>query len=157
MIERTIPVERIEDVINVFGSFDQNLRIIEQEYNVTVLNRDNELRISGDPEAVMYAERAINGLLALAAKGEQIDSQNVRYIIKLVSQGREEKIPDLARDVICVTAKGKPIPSGRRNMSTPLWTTPSPWVLALRVRARPIWRLRLRLLPSVRKRSAVSF
>ena len=109
MIERTIPVERIEDVINVFGSFDQNLRIIEQEYNVTVLNRDNELRISGDPEAVMYAEKAINGLLALAAKGEQIDSQNVRYIIKLVSQGREEKIPDLARDVICVTAKGKPI------------------------------------------------
>ena len=109
MIERTIPVERIEDVINVFGSFDQNLRIIEQEYNVAVLNRDNELRISGDPEAVMYAEKAINGLLALAAKGEQIDSQNVRYIIKLVSQGREEKIPDLARDVICVTAKGKPI------------------------------------------------
>ncbi len=109
MIERTIPVERIEDVINVFGSFDQNLRIIEQEYGVSVLNRDNELRISGDPEAVMYAEKAINGLLALAAKGEQIDSQNVRYIIKLVSQGREEKIPDLARDVICVTAKGKPI------------------------------------------------
>ena len=109
MIERTIAVERIEDVINVFGSFDQNLRIIEQEYDVTVLNRDNELRISGDPEAVMYAEKAINGLLALAAKGEQIDSQNVRYIIKLVSQGREERIPDLARDVICVTAKGKPI------------------------------------------------
>ena len=109
MIERTIPVERVEDVINVFGSFDQNLRIIEQEYGVTVLNRDNELRISGDPEAVMYAEKAINGLLALAAKGEQIDSQNVRYIMKLVSQGREEKIPDLARDVICVTAKGKPI------------------------------------------------
>ena len=109
MIERTIPVERVEDVINVFGSFDQNLRIIEQEYGVTVLNRDNELRISGDPEAVMYAEKAINGLLALAAKGEQIDSQNVRYIMKLVSQGREERIPDLARDVICVTAKGKPI------------------------------------------------
>ena len=109
MIERTIPVERIEDVINVFGSFDQNLRIIENEYQVTVLNRDNELRISGDPEAVMYAEKAVNGLLALAAKGEVIDSQNVRYIMKLVGEGREEKIPDLARDVICVTAKGKPI------------------------------------------------
>ena len=109
MIERTIAVERIEDVINVFGSFDQNLRIIENEYHVTVLNRDNELRISGDPEAVLYAEKAVNGLLALAAKGEVIDSQNVRYIMKLVGEGREEKIPDLARDVICVTAKGKPI------------------------------------------------
>ena len=63
MIERTIPVERVEDVINVFGSFDQNLRIIENEYGVTVINRDEQLRISGDPEAVMYAEKAINGLL----------------------------------------------------------------------------------------------
>ncbi len=109
MIERTIPVERIEDVINVFGSFDQNLRIIEEEYGVTVVNESEELRLSGDPEAVMYAEKAIVGLLELASKGEQIDSQNVRYIMKLVSQGREERIPDLAKDVICVTAKGKPI------------------------------------------------
>lgn len=109
MIERTIPVERVEDVINVFGSFDQNLRIIEEEYGVTVINASEELRLSGDPEAVMYAEKAIAGLLELAAKGEQIDSQNVRYIMKLVSQGKEERIPDLAKDVICVTAKGKPI------------------------------------------------
>ena len=109
VIERTIPVERIEDVINVFGSFDQNLRIIEEEYKVTVVSQPDTLQLSGDPEAVMYAEKAINGLLELAAKGEQIDSQNVRYIIQLVSQGREERIPDLAKDVICVTAKGKPI------------------------------------------------
>ena len=109
VIERTIPVERIEDVINVFGSFDQNLRIIEEEYKVTVVSQPDTLQLSGDPEAVMYAEKAINGLLELAAKGEQIDSQNVRYIIQLVSQGREERIPELAKDVICVTAKGKPI------------------------------------------------
>ena len=109
MIEKTIPVERVEHVINVFGSFDQNLRMIESEYGVTVVNRDEQLRISGDPESVMYAEKAINGLLSLAAKGEEIDSQNVRYIMKLVGEGRENSIPELARDVVCVTAKGKPI------------------------------------------------
>ena len=70
MIEKTIPVERVEHVINVFGSFDQNLRMIESEYGVTVVNRDEQLRISGDPESVMYAEKAINGLLSLAVKGE---------------------------------------------------------------------------------------
>ena len=69
MIEKTIPVERVEHVINVFGSFDQNWRMIESEYGVTVVNRDEQLRISGDPESVMYAEKAINGLLSLAAKG----------------------------------------------------------------------------------------
>ena len=78
MIERTIPVERVEHVINVFGSFDQNLRIIETEYGVQVVSRDEQLRISGEPEDVMHAEKAINGLLNLAAKGEEIDAQNVR-------------------------------------------------------------------------------
>ena len=109
MIERTIPVERVEHVINVFGSFDQNLRIIETEYGVQVVSRDEQLRISGEPEDVMHAEKAINGLLNLAAKGEEIDAQNVRYIMKLVGEGREDSIPELARDVVCVTAKGKPI------------------------------------------------
>ena len=57
----------------------------------------------------MLAEKAINGLLTLAAKGENIDAQNVRYILKLVSEGKETKIQELAGDVICITAKGKPI------------------------------------------------
>ena len=109
MIERVIEVERMEHVISVFGSFDQNLRIIETELGVKVLDRDNVIHICGEPEDVMTAEKAINGLLMLAAKGENIDAQNVRYILKLVSEGKEAKINELAGDVICITAKGKPI------------------------------------------------
>jgi len=109
MIERKIEVERMEHVISVFGSFDQNLRIIETELNVKVLDRDNMIHISGDEESVMLAEKAINGLLTLAARGENIDAQNVRYILKLVSEGRESKINELASDVVCITAKGKPV------------------------------------------------
>lgn len=109
MIERTIEVERMEHVISVFGSFDQNLRIIETELNVKVLDRDNMLHISGEEERVMLAEKAINGLLTLAARGENIDAQSVRYILKLVSEGRESKINELASDVVCITAKGKPV------------------------------------------------
>ena len=109
MIDKTIEVERMEHVISVFGSFDQNLRIIEDELGVKVISRDDQIHICGEPEGVMYAEKAINGLLSLAAKGENIDAQNVRYILKLVSEGREAKIQELAGDVICITAKGKPI------------------------------------------------
>jgi len=109
MIERTIQVERMEHVAGVFGSFDQNLRILEEALQVTVLSRDNSLRISGDEENVMLAEKAIGGLLQLAAKGEPIDAQNVRYVLRLVREGKESKIQELAGDVICVTAKGKPI------------------------------------------------
>ena len=109
MIEKTIQVDRMEHVISVFGSFDQNLRIIENELGVKVLDRDDMIHICGDEENASLAEKAINGLLTLAAKGENIDAQNVRYILKLVSEGKETKINELAGDVVCITAKGKPI------------------------------------------------
>ncbi len=109
MIEQTVKVERMEHIISVFGSFDQNLRIIETELGVKVLDRDDMIHICGEAENVMLAEKAINGLLTLAAKGESVDAQNVRYILKLVSEGKEAKIGELVGDVICITAKGKPI------------------------------------------------
>ncbi len=109
MIERTIEVERMEHVISVFGSFDQNLRIIESELGVKVLDRDNKIHVCGEEESAMLAEKAINGLLTLAARGENIDAQNVRYILKLVAEGKESKIDELAGDVVCITAKGKPV------------------------------------------------
>lgn len=109
MIEKTMQIDRMENVTSVFGSFDQNLRIIETELAVTIANRDDQLKISGEAENVMYAEKAIEGLLSLAGRGEVIDAQNVRYIIKLVQSGQESRIGDLARGVVCVTAKGRPV------------------------------------------------
>jgi len=102
-------VDRVENILSVFGSFDQNLRLIEGELGVRVTDREAELHISGEEEAVALAEKAVEGLLALAAKGENIDEQRVRYILKLVKDGREEKIGELGSDVICITAKGRPV------------------------------------------------
>lgn len=109
MAERIISVDRMEHIISVFGSFDENLRMIENELNVKITDRDSEIKITGDEEAAMYAEKTIEGLLQLAAKGENIDLQNVRYIIGLVKDGEDDKIGELARDVVCITAKGKPV------------------------------------------------
>ena len=66
MTEQIISIERMEEAIAIFGSFDENIRIIERELGVTVVNRDSQLKISGDGEAVMYAVKAINALLSLA-------------------------------------------------------------------------------------------
>ena len=109
MIEQSINMERIEDVIDLFGSFDENIKLIERELGVTVVNRDEQLKISGEAENVLYAVKAVQGLLNLAGRKETITEQNVRYIINLVKAGNEEHIGDIARDVLCVTAKGKPI------------------------------------------------
>ena len=109
MSERIINAERIEQIINVFGSFDENIKRIEQTYGVKITNRGTELKISGEDEAADRAGRAIEGLLLLAAKGETIDEQKVRYLIDLVSSGNEDKIGKMAKDVVCITAKGRPV------------------------------------------------
>jgi phosphate starvation-inducible PhoH-like protein len=109
MIEQSISMERMEEAINIFGSFDENIRIIEHELSVTVVSRDGELKVSGEAENVIYAIKAVEGLMTLSSRGETINEQNVRYIISLVRTGNEERIGELARDVLCVTAKGKPI------------------------------------------------
>ena len=110
MTEQSISFERLEDTNNVFGSFDENIRIIERDMGVTVVNRDSQLKIAGeDPEGVMLAGKAIEGLMTLAARGESIHEQNVRYIIQLVRSGNESQISQLAAGVLCVTAKGRPI------------------------------------------------
>ena len=109
MAEQIIQAERMEQIINVFGSLDENIRIIEQEFGVTVINRDTELKVSGEDEAAQLAAKVLEGLIQLAAKGESIGEQNVRYVIGLVREGQEQKITELTKDVICITAKGKPI------------------------------------------------
>nr|WP_317322823.1 PhoH family protein [uncultured Flavonifractor sp.] len=109
MIEQTINIERMEDVVDVFGSFDGNIKLVEHELGVTVVSRDDQLKVSGEAEDVMHAVKAIEGLLGLAGRKETITEQNVRYIINLVKAGNESHINDIARDVLCVTAKGKPI------------------------------------------------
>ena len=109
LIERMVNAERVEDMIAVFGSFDENIRRIEEALSVTIVNRGTDLKVTGDEEAADKAVRTLEGLLALASKGEVIDEQRVRYLITMVQEGNDDQIAQMAKDVVCITAKGKPI------------------------------------------------
>ena len=109
IVERFVNAERVEDLIAVFGSFDENIKRIEGALSVSIVNRGTELKVTGDEEAVDKGVRTLEGLLALAAKGEQIDEQRVRYLITLVNEGNDAQVAQMAKDVVCITAKGKPI------------------------------------------------
>ena len=108
-MEQILSVERVEHIINLFGSFDENTRILEKEYGVSIVCRDTEVKLVGDPEAVMHARSAVEALLKLAARGEQITQQNVNYVISLVRDGQEDKITQMGKDVICVTVRGRQV------------------------------------------------
>ena len=109
MNEKIVSVERVEDLIAVFGSFDENIRRIEDALGVNIVNRGNELKIVGEPEAVDKAARTLEGLLTIAARGETIDEQRVRYLLTLVQEGNDDQVTRIAKDVVCISAKGKPI------------------------------------------------
>ena len=107
--ERIVNAERVEDLIAVFGSFDENIKRIEEALGVSIVNRGTELKVTGDEEAADKAVRTLEGLLSLASRGEQIDEQRVRYLITLVREGNDDQVAQMAKDVVCITAKGKPI------------------------------------------------
>ena len=108
-MEQRISLERMEQAVNIFGSFDENIRLLEKEFNVAVTNRDGELRINGEAEDVMHAAKAVQAMLTLSSRGEALGEQNVRYIVDMVRAGREEQISQLAGDVLCISAKGRPV------------------------------------------------
>ncbi len=109
VVERIVNADRLEDIIAVFGSFDENIRRIEDALDVRIINRSTDLKVSGDEEMVDKAVRTLEGLLALASKGEAIDEQRVRYLITLVNEGNDAQVEQMTKDVVCITAKGKPI------------------------------------------------
>ncbi len=109
MFEQVLSIDRMENAVSLFGSFDENIRLIESEFSVTVLNRGSDLKISGEAENVAKATTAIERLLTLINKGEALSDQNVRYVISLVKDGEEDKLMSLSGDCVCITSKGKPV------------------------------------------------
>lgn len=109
MYEQIINVDSFDQAVSLFGSFDENIRLIEKEFAVDIINRAGALKICGDPEQVSKAVKAIEGLIMLINKGEALNEQNVRYCISLVNEGNDDKLSSIASDCICITMSGKPI------------------------------------------------
>lgn len=99
----------METAVALFGSFDENIKLIESEFNVRIMCRDSELKIDGDALNTSKACKVIESLLQFINRGEVLSEQNIRYCISLVNEGSEDKIEQLAGDCICITSKGKPI------------------------------------------------
>lgn len=109
MAERLIHFDDFESVLGLFGSFDENVKIIEEEYDVTVISRGDTLKITGDPENVDKAADTVDGLVLLLGKGETLNDQNVHYVIDMVNSGSRSEFDKMISDCICITAHGKPI------------------------------------------------
>lgn len=109
-MEKHLEISRPELISQLFGSYDENIRIIEKEYSVSVSYRDSRLKISGESDSAEKAARAIRGMMQFLTRGEPLTEQNIHYIIALVRDGEDTSLEEITdSDCIAVTVSGKPI------------------------------------------------
>ena len=110
MFEQTVDIERIEQLINLFGNFDENIKQIEKKYGVDITSHGSQIKVMGDVTKVADAIKAINCLITMINKGEQINASSIDYVTSLVEDGDEGKISSIIdADCVCITSKGKPV------------------------------------------------
>lgn len=109
MYEQTIQIDRMEHTLALFGSFDENIKLLQEEFNISIVNRGESIRVSGEADNVLLAQQAIDGMLNMINRGETLSEQNVRYIISMVKEGNASSLADLPSDCICITSKGRPV------------------------------------------------
>jgi len=94
-------------IASIFGEFDEHIKKIEKAFEVTIINRGDEIKLVG--ENIEQAEKVIDGLVRFAEKNEQITVQTVQYLIDLVKSGRERAAEEGYDEFVCMTVNGRPI------------------------------------------------
>lgn len=107
MAETVINLESTEQALALFGNYDENINLLQRQYNVAILNRGSDIRISGGETETAKAKAAVEALVGLIKRGESINEQSIRYVSSMVDEGMQQQITQLADGGICVTASGK--------------------------------------------------
>ena len=109
MYEQTVRFDRMEHAVSLFGNFDQNIKLLQSEFDVNIISRGSDVKVTGEPEQVAMAVRAINTMLMMLNKGEPLVDQNVRYCISMARDGTTDRMESLLRECVCITSRGKPV------------------------------------------------
>ncbi len=109
MAERKMKVNSMENLPGLFGQFDENIKWIQESFQVKIMARDGEITISGEEEGVEKAERLIDQLLGILERDAVLTEQQVKYAIDTVQSGSNVNLSSLNDEVVCVTARGKQI------------------------------------------------
>lgn len=109
LFKKQIKLENDDEVFVLFGSGDNNLKILEDEFQVKIVTRGETINISGEEEAVTHAEETIRQLLAVTRSGIHIGPRDAAYAAKMSRQGKIDYFPELFHEEIGRNAKSKSI------------------------------------------------
>lgn len=109
MAEKLIELDSVELAAAVFGSCDENIRLLEKEFSVTAVCRGTQVKLTGEAVGVTGAANAIDAMLTLLENHTPIEEQTVRYCISLARSGEDGRVQELTENFIAITAKGRPV------------------------------------------------
>ncbi len=107
MAEKSLVITNINDMLNLFGSFDSNIKLVQDEFNVNIVNRGSEVKVNGNEKDVDKAVSCLESLLKIAKNGDDITEQQVRYILSMADESDASEIANLSDGGICITTSGK--------------------------------------------------
>ena len=99
----------VEHMQKIFGAGDSYVKKIEKDLNVTVVDRNGKIIITGVEHQANQACRILSQLTEISRRGNEIEEQSVNYAITLGMENKEEILTEIDSDIICHTVSGKPI------------------------------------------------
>ena len=108
-----------EQMQKIFGMQDAYIKKLEQDFQVTIVDRNGSVMITGEEENVSKASRVLRQLTALSDHGNEIEEQSVDYAIEMGKEDQEEKLMRTASAIPSAESRSSPRPWGRRLMWMP--------------------------------------
>lgn len=108
-IERSIDINNVNTEALIFGKLDENVKLIEESFNVKLRDRGGKIVISGAQENVEETQLLIYNLAEILKKQSSISLADIRYSIELVKKNESRSMSELLNDILVYTSMGKPI------------------------------------------------
>lgn len=106
--EKNIEIDN-KNILEVFGYLDANVKKIQKMCGVSIINRGDVIKIIGEEKAVVRSFDILKALDNIVEKGNEITEQNLNYLISSSEETTLEEVEKLYKDVICLTAMGRPL------------------------------------------------
>jgi len=108
-VEYTIEVDSLEQLMELFGAFDENAKAIEKETGASIVSRNTHIAITGKEEEANLAKVVVDKLLGMLRKREKLDISKIRYAVELAREGNADAIEEIMADVIAITNRGRQV------------------------------------------------
>lgn len=109
LITINIQLQTLNEALSLFGTEDRNLKMLEEKLRLSIVTRGESVSVSGDEEALLYAEAVLMALLKVIRKGASISERDVVYAVDLAKRGMLDQFEELYEQEITKNAKGKSI------------------------------------------------